>query len=154
MKNKAKIDFPKETVYQVIAELIIDNANAYTEGKENFKLEDLETLKYSYITKMQKGEKKNKVKVTKIIPNELLQYRTSREKMEKYIVTFQLTELSAFRTQLDYGYDLEGASTMMAMNHQIVGFFYKIKQNKGFKKMVKYITMKCEEKEKLENDKR
>ncbi len=151
MKNKKIFDFKIETVYQVLVDLVIDNANAHTKGKNNYTANDLETLKYSYVTQMQKGEKKNKVKVLKAIENELIQYSIAREKMEKYIVSFQLIPLENEKTQLDYSYELDTESSLTKMNHSLVGFFYKWNQKKRFNSMAKYITMKCEEKEK-END--
>lgn len=153
MKNKATFDFPINIVYAVIADLVIDNANAHTKGKESYTLKDLETLKYSYVTQMQKGEKKNKVKVTKVIENQFLEYVISREKMERYVVKFDLIELSNGKTQLNYSYELDTDNKTMKANHFLVSWIYKFKQSKGFKSMAKYITMKCEEKEN-ENDKR
>ncbi len=151
MKNKKIFEYSIETVYQVLVDLVIDNANACTGEKKSYTVADLETLKYSYESQMRKGTKKNKVKVTKIKENQLIQYTIAREGMEKYMVSFELISLGKFETQLNYNYDLQTDSKRIQTNHKIMSFFYKRKQKKRFNSMCKYITMKCEEKEKCED---
>ncbi|AMC94085.1 hypothetical protein AOC36_08815 [Erysipelothrix larvae] len=142
MKNKAVFNYPIEVVYQAIAQLIVDNANAYNDNK--YTLDTVHKIDYKFKIETTMGPFMNYSKVVDVKPNESISYTIHREKMEKYLVTYNLIKESDDKTRLDYRYELETDKKSDSLNHMLVSWLYKLKQNKKFKEMRDYLNTQCE----------
>lgn len=143
MKNEYTFNYPLETVYRVIADLVVDNANAHVE--EKYSIDNLESIDYEYTIQTAKSEAMNYVKVQEVRTNEHISYTIKREKLEKYLVSFDLESLSDHETLLNYKYEIVTEKARTSMNYQLMAFFYKRRHNKHFKAMCSYLENKCYE---------
>lgn len=143
MKNSKNFNYPIDVMYQVLGQLVVDNANQHVENK--YTLDDLETIDYQYDAPHHKQTLKMFVKVIRVEQNKSIVYSLHKETLETYIVTFSLTENEDGTTNLYYAFDLDGVTKRLETNHRIMSFFFKRRENQKFEAMCRYISMKCDE---------
>lgn len=143
MKNKYTFNYPINVVYKSIGNLVIDNAKAYTDTP--YTLENLSEVDYEFEVQIKEGTLKNYSKVQEVIENQKIVYSIKREKMENYLVSFELNSIDPEKTQLTYSFDLISDKANMRLNHSIFGYLYRRQQVKKFKQMCAYLNGKCEE---------
>lgn len=144
MKNKYTFNYPIQTVYEVIAELVVDNANVHCDNK--YTLETIAEIDYTYDITTKKGPLKNQVTVMEVEHNQRIVYTITREKFESYLVVFDLNTLENNETELHYEYNVVTEKSRVSLNHKIISILYRGEQKRKFKAMCEYIENKCEEK--------
>ena len=145
VRNQHQFNYPIDLVYDVIAQLVVDNANHFAKKSQAFTSKELTSISYSYQTPTRSGSVKNTVRVIEVIPNNKIVYITSREAMERYVVSFVLETVEEIYTLLDYGYNLETEVEKNKSSANIMDFFARRKQKQGFKALCAHLEGKCYE---------
>ncbi|MFV0247071.1 MAG: DUF3284 domain-containing protein [Mycoplasmatales bacterium] len=133
--RKREFQGTSEQVYKVIANMLRENALAY--NKKITKRTKLTNIAYSY------GDNNIiSVEVTDAKEFELIEYFTIYNDAEKFIVSFNISDLDNSKTLLSYSSNLITNTKKMEYNYKLMSFIYAYRQRKAFKHMCNYIEQK------------